>query len=504
MPVLAQDLRDAVLQAAMEGKLTEQLESESSVDELLKNIQQEKELLIKEKKIKKEKSLAPISDDEIPFDIPDNWRWCRLGNIVNMQIGKTPPRAESQWWGESKDVPWVSISDMLPDSVITVTKEFVTQDCVKQKFNGRISPKGTMIMSFKLTIGRISILGMDAVHNEAIVSIYPFIDKDNILQKYLSKILPFLTQFGDSKTAIKGKTLNSKSLSNLLLPLPPIEEQQRIVDKLNEIMPLIDEYEKLEHQLVELKKKFTDDMKAAISLSAFKGELSDEYINVSSVEKLIDSISKIKDKKISQGELKKEKPLPKIKDNDIPYQIPNHWKWVRFGDYCEKVTDQVASGSFKALRENVKSLKTEDYAIMVKIADFGNNFSKDLTYTDKHGYDFLKNSNLFGGELILSNIGSIGKVFIVPDLQRPMTLAPNSIMLRLTDNSLRDYIYRYLTSPVGYKQLMSITSGTAMKKFNKTDFKKLLIPIPPIEEQQHIVDKLDQLLPLIDQLNEVI
>ena len=144
---------------------------------------------------------------------------------------------------------------------------------------------------------------------------------------------------------------------------------------------------------------------------------------------------------------------------------------ARLGDICEKVTDYVASGSFAALKENVLITNEENYAIMVKTADFSNGFTKALTYTDKRGYDFLKNSNLFGGELILSNIGSIGKVFKVPYLDRPMTLASNTVMIKTATPELTDYLYYYFLSPAGYKSLLSISSGTSMLKFNKTELK---------------------------------
>ena len=122
----------------------------------------------------------------------------------------------------------------------------------------------------------------------------------------------------------------------------------------------------------------------------------------------------------------------------------------------------------------------------------------NLTYTDKHGYDFLENSNLFGGELIMSNIGSIGKIFVVPHLNKPMTLAPNCVMLRFAEESHRDYLLHFLRSPLGFSELMSITSGTAMKKFNKTDLKTIPIPLPPLSEQKRIVTKIEELMALVD------
>ena len=124
-------------------------------------------------------------------------------------------------------------------------------------------------------------------------------------------------------------------------------------------------------------------------------------------------------------EEKKEAALVPVAEQS--YMVPENWCWIHLGDYIELATDYVANGSFASLKANVRILKDEDYALMVKIQDFSNNFTESLTYTDKHGYEFLEKSVLYGGELILSNIGSIGKVFRVPYFNRPMTLASNSM-----------------------------------------------------------------------------
>ena len=143
-----------------------------------------------------------------------------------MSIGKTPPRGETKYWANGK-YPWVSISDMSDYGLVTTTKESVSE-YAKSLF-GEISPVGTLIMSFKLTVGRTSLLNTSAYHNEAIISIYPFVDKNYQARNFLFHILPIISNLGDTKDAIKGKTLNSKSLNNLLLPLPPLNEQGRIV-----------------------------------------------------------------------------------------------------------------------------------------------------------------------------------------------------------------------------------------------------------------------------------
>src|SRR5699024_9523913 len=244
------------------------------------------------------------------------------------------------------------------------------------------------------------------------------------------------------------------------------------------------------------------ELKNSILQLAIQGKLVEQRPEEGTAQELYAQIQAEKQRLIKEGKIKKEKPLPEITEEEKPFEIPEGWMWVRLGDYCEKVTDQVASGSFASLRENVPSLKEPNYALMVKTADFSNNFSRNLTYTTQHGYEFLSNSNLFGGELILSNIGSIGKCFIVPKLNIPMTLAPNAVMIRLVFEGLRNYLYFFILSHQGLLELMEITSGTAMKKFNKTDLKKILVPIPPLNEQKRIVAKIEELLPLVDRYEQ--
>ena len=187
----------------------------------------------------------------------------------------------------------------------------------------------------------------------------------------------------------------------------------------------------------------------------------------------------------------------------MPFEIPDSWEWVRLEDYVSKVTDFVASGSFASLRENVTYYKEENYAILVRTADFGSNFNKDLVYTDKHGYEFLENSNLVGGELILPNIGaSIGKVFIVPKLSKRMTLGPNSILIRTLEEDMTIYLYYSFLSLWGYNLLHDISSATAQGKFNKTDLKNVILPIPPYFEQKRIIKAVKDWFSQIDNIDK--
>ena len=246
-------LKKSILQEAIQGKLVPQIAEEASAHELLEQINAEKQKLVKEGKLKKSalndsvifrgadnKYYEQIGEncnditDEIPFDLPYNWCWCRFSNIVSMTIGKTPARGEQTYWINGK-YNWVSISDMVDGGSISTTKEKVSDLAVKEVFSAPISEKGSLLMSFKLSIGKTSILDIDAYHNEAIITISPIIDKEYAMRNYLFKVLPLIANLGESKDAIKGKTLNSKSLSNLLIPLPPLQEQQRIIEQMNRL-----------------------------------------------------------------------------------------------------------------------------------------------------------------------------------------------------------------------------------------------------------------------------
>ena len=250
-------LKKSVLQEAIQGKLVPQIAEEGTARELLEHIKIEKQELVKEGKLKKSalndsvifkgddnKYYEQIGEncnditDEIPFDLPYNWCWCRFSNIASMTIGKTPARGEQAYWINGK-YNWVSISDMVDGGSIFTTKEKVSDLAVKEVFSAPISEKGCLLMSFKLSIGKTSILDIDAYHNEAIITIRPVIDKEYAMRNYLFKILPLIANLGESKDAIKGKTLNSKSLSNLLIPLPTLLEQKRIVEKIIQLTQLL-------------------------------------------------------------------------------------------------------------------------------------------------------------------------------------------------------------------------------------------------------------------------
>ena len=227
------NLRKSILQYAVEGKLVQQDIQDEPASILYDKIIKEKENLINKGQIKKEKPLPPVTDDEIPYNIPENWKWVRLGEVCNLSIGKTPERKSPEYW-KNGIYNWVSISDMINGGFINHTKEKISQIAFDKILKKDLLPIGTLLFSFKLTIGKVSILNIPAYTNEAISAITPYL-YDSI-KDYLFKILPILNLLDNANDAIKGKTLNLQTLPLILIPLPPLKEQERIVKKVDELL----------------------------------------------------------------------------------------------------------------------------------------------------------------------------------------------------------------------------------------------------------------------------
>ena len=235
---------------------------------------------------------------------------------------------------------------------------------------------------------------------------------------------------------------------------------------------------------------------------AIHGKLVPQDPNDEPASVLLERIRAEKERLIKEGKIKRPKKTNTTSDKPhYPYELPKGWAWCKLEDFINDATDFVASGSFASLRENVKYYDEAGYAILVRTKDFQNGFTKGLVYTDRHGYEFLANSNLFGGELILPNIGaSIGKVFIVPHLDIRMTLAPNSIMIKCFKDIHKKWLQYLFLSPFGQEQLRIISSSTAQGKFNKTDLRALQIPIPPFDEQERIISEVEFLSHFIEMI----
>ncbi|WP_028505687.1 restriction endonuclease subunit S [Ruminococcus sp. FC2018] len=171
-------------------------------------------------------------------------------------------------------------------------------------------------------------------------------------------------------------------------------------------------------------------------------------------------------------------------------KMPDTWGIAKIKDIAKVVTDYVANGSFASLAENVTYRSEEDIAVLIRLVDYNNDFKGDFVFIDEHAYEFLSKSKLFGGEIIISNVGAnVGTVFRCPVLKYKMSLAPNAIMVQFNGND--SFYYHWFKGHYGQKMLKSIVTGSAQPKFNKTNFKDMLVPVPPIEVQNKIASLLD-------------
>ena len=485
-----QDLKNSILQLAIQGKLVEQREEEGTAKELLEEIKAEKKRLVKEKKIKKEKPLPNIGEDEIPFDIPETWEWVRFGNLVNFDIGKTPTRGNDKYWGN--DYNWISIADMVAGGYINETKEKITNLALEERFNGKLVSRGTLIMSFKLTIGRVSILNIPAVHNEAIISIYPYGDKNKIIRNYFLAILPLITSYGDTKGAIKGKTLNSTSLNNLLIPLPPLGEQKRIVEKIEELMPNVEEYGQAHEKLEELNKNFPQDLQKSILQYVIQGKLVDQREDEGTGQNLYKEIQEEKERLIKEGKIKKTKPLPEITEDEIPFDIPETWEWVKFGNLVNFDIGKTPT------RGNDKYWGYDHNWISIADMIPGGYITKTKEKITNFALKDRFNGKLVPkGTLIMSFKLTIGRVSILD-----IPAVHNEAIISIypygdKNNIIRNYLLTILPLITSYGDTKGAIKG---KTLNSTSLNNLLIPLPPLGEQKRVVEKIEELMSLCKEL----
>ena len=464
-----QQLKASILKYAMQGKLVEQKPEDGTGEDLFCKMQQVS---------KPNKNVTPIVEEEIPFDIPSSWKWCKFGELVDCSMGKTPPRAEPVWW--QNDIHWVSISDMKDYGHISYTKEMVSQKALEEKFGG-ISTKGTLL-----------------IHNEAIISIYPYVDTENYFRDYLFYILPIVTQWGDSKNAIKGKTLNSKSIANLMIPLAPLNELQRIVAKIEELLPLVDRYAASYEKLEQFNAKFPEDMKKSILQYAIQGKLVEQRAEEGTGEELYQQIQAGKQRLIAEKKIKKEKPLPEIAENEKPYDIPDNWTWVRFGDL-----GSYKKGPFGSAI--TKSMFVPKGNGAIKVYEQKNAIQKDATLGDYYiRRDYfeskMKGFEVFPGDIIVSCAGTIGETYVMPDKFEQGIINQALMRMKIFEPLYIPYFLTFFDF-VLKKNARSGSKGSAIKNIPPFEIlKNYLVPIPPLAEQKRIVAKLEEILPLCERL----
>lgn len=484
-----QELKASILQMAIQGKLVEQRPEEGTGEKLYQQIQTEKQALIKSGKIKKEKSLPEITEDEIPFDIPENWKWYRLGELFNIVNGFTPLKSNPEFWEEG-DIPWFTIEDVHRQGrFISSTEKFITRKALS-KNTERIVPADTVLLCCTASVGEYAYTKIPLTTNQQFNAF--------VLKEHYKKAVYPLYVFEYAKT-LKGSlidragktTFNFVSvgkLSNMLIPLPPLAEQKRIVAKIEELLPLIDRYEQAWSRLEDFNKRFPVDMQKAILQMAIQGKLVPQRPEEGTGEELFQQIQAEKQALIKAGKIKKEKPLPEIAEDEIPFDIPESWKWVYIGDLFQHNTG-------KALNSSDKSGSPMEYITTSNV--YWNSFTLDKLKTMLFTEAEVDKCTVQKGDLLVLEGGDVGRAAIW-NYDFPMRIQNHIHKLRPFGELCIEYFYHIFFL---YKNAGMINGkGIGIKGLSSGALHNLLVPLPPLAEQKRIVAKLEEILPLCERL----
>lgn len=478
----AEDLKKAVLQAAMQGKLTKQLESDSSVDELLKKIADEKEKLIEEGKIKKEKPLAEINEKEIPFDIPENWRWEKVGKVLGIARGGSPRPITSYLTNSDDGYNWIKIGDSeIGGKYINKTAEKIIKEGL---YKTRLVHKGDLLLSNSMSFGRPYILNIDGCIHDGWLVLHDYselLNKEFLYFVFSSNVLK--EQFFGKVSGAVVKNLNSDKVADTLVPLPPIEEQHRIVEKLNQILPLIDEYGKEEDELIALCQNFPEEMKKSVLQAAMQGKLTKQLETDSSVDEMISSI---------QYETRLENCSEKLILEAMDFPLPDNWRFiklneiVRFVDYRGKTPHKINKGVFLITASNIKQGFMD--------------YSRKEYISEEEYLDRMSRGVTRKGDLLFTTEAPMGNASIC-NLDKTSCGQRIITFQKYNDHSINlEYLMFCILSPDFQTELLDNATGTTAKGIKGKKLKHLLLPLPPIEEQQRIVEKLNTILPIIDSM----
>ena len=365
-------------------------------------------------------------------------------------------------------------------------------------------------MSFKLTVGKVSILGIDAFHNEAIISIYPFVDPDKITTMFLFATLPLLSQSGDTKSAIKGNTLNSDSLDALLIPLPPIMEQKRIIDKLHELTtPLLD-YGVAEQKVTDLNANFPEALKKSILQEAVQGKLVPQDPSDEPAEALLERIRAEKQRLIKEGKIKKDKHESVIFrrdnshyekhgseevciDDEIPFEIPENWAWARlssFGVFSSGKTPSMSNPQF--WNGNIPWVTSKDMKRPV------------ITDSEMHISELAASSmQLYpaGTLLLVARSGILKRLLPLCKLGIDSTINQDIKAFSLYDIELSEWLFYGIKAFEPYILKELVKSVTTVESLKFDEFLAMLIPVPPLSEQRRIIAAIKTAMNLLTPLS---
>lgn len=443
-----------------------------------------------EEKLKQ--ALVPV--DEQPYTIPSNWVWTRLGDVNEIITGNTPSKNESSFW-ENKDIFFVKPDDLSQGRHLSFSKECIDKRAIKKV---RMLPKNTTLICCIGSIGKVAYSEVESCSNQQINSL---VAKENcvypLYNYYLVNSIFFQSQMLENSSATTISILNKSTTEKLFFPLPPLNEQKRIVEKLDFLF----EKTKRAKEIIEEIKIDIENRKISILDRAFKGTLTSKWRNdnkTSDVKELLKTINDEKIKKWEEdclqaekdGNKKPKKPIIKeVKDmivpvDEQPYKLPDSWVWVKLGDIEEIKMGQSPKG--EEISENGL------YSFIGGPADMGDDFPKIKRFTD--------NSTRLSeyGDLIISVRATIGKT----NISDKSYCLGRGVCAVSTKNIKINFLRNYIFSITNY--LYSMSTGTTFSQISKEDIIKICFPLPPLEEQQEIVRVLDEVLENENKVKELL
>ena len=438
-------------------------------------------------------------DDEIPFDIPDNWGWCRLGFIGDWGAGSTPKKGESKYYNNGT-IPWLKTGD-LNNGYINEVPEFITEIALKET-SVRLNPIGSVLIAmYGATIGKVGILNIEATTNQACCACLPF---NGIYNKFLFYYLMSQNKnFNKMGEGGAQPNISRTKIINYLFPIPPLKEQKRIVEKIEEIIPFVNEYGNYKEDLDKLNSEFSNKLKSSILQEAIQGKLIPQDPNDEPASVLLERIKDEKERLIKEKKIKRNKNesyifkennhfYEKIGDNEpvcvddeIPFDIPETWEWSRLNTICTKLTD----GS-----HNPPPKKDSGIPVL-SVKNINQNeidFNSIYRFTDENGFNKENpRTNISKGDIILGIVGSIGEVAIYKSDKK--VIAQRSIAIIKTE--IFNYYLTYIFESMLFKKYAKTYSkGTAQRGLYLNSLKEFLVPISPLNEQKRIMAVIGNIL----------
>lgn len=486
-----EQLKTSILQYATEGKLVKQDPNDEPADTLLNKIKIEREELVKAGNLKKPRKVQNVDDEDFKFNIPSSWSWCRLGNII---LYLTDGAHKTPKYIDTKDgVPFLSVKDISSGKIDLTNTKFISQE-THEVLSKRCNPKKEDILLTKVGTTGIPVIVDTDVKFDLFVSValLKFDNKliDTKYFKYLLESPLVQDQVRENTKGVGNKNWVLRDINNTLIVLPPLEEQKRIVAKIEKLMPLVDEYAESYNRLQKIDNEFEDKLKQSVLQYAMEGKLVKQDPSDEPASELIKKIKNEKAELIKEGKIKKSKKLPVITDDEKPFDIPDSSEWVRLGNIGDWGAGATPS------RQHPEYYGGD--ILWLKTGDLNDGVIQDTSekITEAGVANSSVKVNQPGNILIAMYGATIGKLGIVGK-----TLVTNQACCGCTPFTgiYNLYLFYYLLS--ARSRLIELGSGGAQPNISKTKIENFTFPLPPLEEQKRIVTKIERFMDSISNLS---